>query len=58
MGIMDHKYLRQREKDFYEKIGVRQAKKLVLKLFLPKFGAREGNNYYLKKGNGITDLQE
>ncbi len=55
---MNYKEFRQKEKSFYEKIGVKCIKKLVLKLPLPKFGAREENNYYLKKGNGIADLQD
>jgi len=55
---MNYQSFCKKEKRFYEKIGVRKLKEFLLKLFLPKFGPREENNYHLKKGNGIQDLKD
>jgi len=48
------------EKSFYEKIGVRKLKELILKctLLLPKADSRDKTSYFLKRGNGLQDLKE
>lgn len=56
---MDYLRFREKEKRFYEKIGVRKLKELLLKFPMSKiFEPREGNNWVLKRGNGIQDLKD
>ncbi len=55
---MNNLRFREKEKRFYEKIGVRKLKELILKLPLPKAEPRISNGYYLKRGNGLQDLKE
>lgn len=55
---MDCQRFREKEKRFYEKIGVRKLKELILSLPLPKIGPRDNSSYFLKRGNGIQDLKE
>lgn len=55
---MDNRRFLEKEKRFYEKIGVRKLKELILNLPLPKIGPRDNSSYFLKRGNGLQDLKE
>lgn len=55
---MDCQRFREKEKRFYEKIGVRKLKELILSLPLPKIEPRDNSSYFLKRGNGLQDLKE